>query len=174
MEEKRKFRPNPDLKLMYQVKEVLRYHHYALRTEQTYCEWIKRYIQHFNMQSRADLCDGERKVEEYLTLLARDRKVAPSTRNQAMNALVFFYKQVLKQPMTEKINAEPSRRRGGQSGRPLSRRWTRCLCSPQVVREICTCPARDFPMFGKRKARRVGGLVRCGWLAVRSLPARTR
>ena len=37
-----KFRPNPDLKLMDQVREVLRSHHYAYRTEQTYCQWILR------------------------------------------------------------------------------------------------------------------------------------
>ena len=42
MEGKKKFRPNSDLKLMDQVREVLRYHHYAYRTEQTYCDWIKR------------------------------------------------------------------------------------------------------------------------------------
>jgi Phage integrase, N-terminal SAM-like domain len=42
-----KFRPNPGLKLMDQVREVLRYHHYAYRTEQTYGQWILRYIHHF-------------------------------------------------------------------------------------------------------------------------------
>ncbi|PIU56994.1 MAG: integron integrase, partial [Chloroflexi bacterium CG07_land_8_20_14_0_80_51_10] len=44
---KPKFHPNPKLKLMDQVREVLRYHHYAYRTEQTYCRWILRYIHHF-------------------------------------------------------------------------------------------------------------------------------
>ena len=58
--------------------------------------WIKRYVHHFNMQSRSDLCDGERKVEDVLTYLARDRQVAASTQNQALNALLFFYKHVLK------------------------------------------------------------------------------
>jgi len=38
MENKPKFRPNPNLKLMDQVREVLRYHHYAYRTEQNYCQ----------------------------------------------------------------------------------------------------------------------------------------
>jgi len=47
MENKPKFRPNPNLKLMDQVREVLRYHHYTYRTEQTYCQWIPRYIQYF-------------------------------------------------------------------------------------------------------------------------------
>ncbi len=44
MESKAKFRPDPKLKLMDQVTEVLRYHHYAYRTEQTYSQWIRRYI----------------------------------------------------------------------------------------------------------------------------------
>ena len=47
MENKPKFHPNPKLKLMDQVREVLRYQHYAYRTEQTYCQWILRYIHHF-------------------------------------------------------------------------------------------------------------------------------
>ena len=44
MESKGKFRPGPNLKLMDQVRHVLRYHHYAYRTEQTYCDWIEQYI----------------------------------------------------------------------------------------------------------------------------------
>jgi hypothetical protein len=42
---KPKFRPNPGLKLMDQVREVLRSYHYSYRTEQTYGHWILRYIQ---------------------------------------------------------------------------------------------------------------------------------
>jgi len=45
---KPKFRPNQNLKLMDQVREVLRYYHFAYRTEQTYCQWILRYIQYFD------------------------------------------------------------------------------------------------------------------------------
>ena len=47
MENERKFRPNPGIKLMDQVHQVLRYHHYAYRTEQAYCDWIVRYIKYF-------------------------------------------------------------------------------------------------------------------------------
>ncbi|MCU7934402.1 MAG: phage integrase N-terminal SAM-like domain-containing protein [Candidatus Thiodiazotropha sp. (ex Dulcina madagascariensis)] len=47
MENKAQFQPNPSLKLMDQVREVLRYYHYAYRTEQSYCQWILRYI-HFH------------------------------------------------------------------------------------------------------------------------------
>ena len=46
MENKKRFRPNPDSRLMDQVKEVLRYHHYAYRTEKMYCQWILQYIQY--------------------------------------------------------------------------------------------------------------------------------
>ena len=48
MEEKKKFRPNLDLRLMDQVQEVMRYYHYAYRTEQTYCDWIKRYLKFYD------------------------------------------------------------------------------------------------------------------------------
>lgn len=98
-------------KILEEAHDVMRRRHYSIHTERTYCDWIKRFILHFNMKSRADLCDGERKVEDYLTFLARDRQVAPSTQNQAMNALVFFYKHVLKQPLTETINAERAPRK---------------------------------------------------------------
>jgi len=98
-------------RILDEVRDVLRRRHYSIRTEKTYCDWIKRYICHFNMKSRADLCDGERKVEDFLTYLARDRRVAASTQNQALNALVFFYKQVLKQPLDQTINAERASRK---------------------------------------------------------------
>ena len=44
MENKPKFKPNPKLKLMDEVRQVLRYHHYSYRTEQTYCDWIIRFV----------------------------------------------------------------------------------------------------------------------------------
>jgi integron integrase len=57
------------------------------------------------MTSRDHLADGERKIEAFLTNLAVRGKVAPSTQNQAMNALIFLYRQVLEQPLNEKIDA---------------------------------------------------------------------
>ena len=63
------------------------------------------------MQSRDDLRHGEEKIEAFLTHLARDRQVAASTQNQAMNALVFLYKHVLKQPLSGEINADRARRK---------------------------------------------------------------
>ena len=93
-------------KILDDMRDVMRRRHYSIRTERSYCEWVKRFVLHFNMKSRDDLSEGEKKIETYLTFLARDRNVAPSTQNQALNALVFLYKHVLKQPLNEKINAE--------------------------------------------------------------------
>ena len=93
-------------KILDDMRDVMRRRHYSIRTERSYCEWVKRFALHFNMKSRDDLSEGEKKIETYLTFLARDRNVAPSTQNQALNALVFLYKHVLKQPLNEKINAE--------------------------------------------------------------------
>jgi len=54
-------------KIIDEARDVMRRRHYSIHTERTYCDWIKRYIHHFNMQSRADLCEGERKVEAFPT-----------------------------------------------------------------------------------------------------------
>ena len=54
-----KFHPNPDLKLMDQVRETLRYYQYRYRTEKTYCDWIKRYLKFFNYEMHpVDLKSG--------------------------------------------------------------------------------------------------------------------
>jgi len=57
------------------------------------------------MKSRQDLTDGKKKIEIFLTHLAVRENVAPAPQNQAMNALVFLYKKVLKQPLQNEINA---------------------------------------------------------------------
>ncbi len=94
MESKKKFKPNPDLKLIDQVKEVLRYHHYALRTEQTYCDWIKRFLKFYGYKTHPrDM--GAPEVERWLSCLATEQKVAASTQRQALNAIVFLYREVL-------------------------------------------------------------------------------
>jgi len=94
-----------DRKLLDEVRDVMRLHHYSIHTERTYCDWIKRYIRYHSMTGRQDLIDGEAKIEAFLTHLAVDKTVAPSTQNQAMNALVFLYKHVLKQSLDQEINA---------------------------------------------------------------------
>ncbi len=110
MESKAKFRPNPKLKLMEQVREVLRYYHYAYRTEQTYCQWILRYINFFGGQTHPrllDFCD----VERFLSDLAVKHKVSVSTQRQAFNALVFLYRQVLDISLDGEIQPIRSKRK---------------------------------------------------------------
>ncbi|MFH2045718.1 MAG: integron integrase [Pseudomonadota bacterium] len=90
---------------MDEVRDVMRLHHYSINTERTYCDWIKRYVLFHKMKSREDLSDGEHKIEIFLTDLAVNRNVSPATQNQAFNALVFFYKKVLKEPLEKQINS---------------------------------------------------------------------
>ena len=85
------FIPNPKLKLLEQVSEVMRFKHYSLRTERTYREWIKRFI--FFHAKRHPREMGAFEVERFLSDLATTRKVAASTQNQAFNALLFLYRR---------------------------------------------------------------------------------
>ncbi|MBW1777588.1 MAG: integron integrase [Deltaproteobacteria bacterium] len=96
-------------KLLDQVRTYMRLHHYSISTERTYCEWIKRYVRFHHMQTRHDLSSGEKKIESFLTHLAVDQRVSPTTQNQAMNALVFLYKKILKVPLEAKIRAVRSK-----------------------------------------------------------------
>jgi integron integrase len=106
---KPKFHPNPKLKLMDQVREVLRYHHYSYRTEQTYCQWILRYIRYFGGKTHPRLL-GAKDIEAFLSHLATDDKVTASTQRQALNALVFLYKHVLDINLEDKIAPARSKR----------------------------------------------------------------
>jgi integron integrase len=81
-------------KLLDQVRDVIRRKHYSIRTEQAYIDWIKRFIIYHNKRHPAEMAEEE--IARFLTHLARDRDVAPSTQNQALSALLFLYKEVLK------------------------------------------------------------------------------
>ena len=109
MENKPKFRPNPKAKLLDQTREVLRYHHYAYRTEQAYCQWILRYIHYFGGQTHPNTM-GARHIEQFLSHLATDGKVSASTQQQALNALVFLYREVMDQPLDGQIAPMRSKR----------------------------------------------------------------
>lgn len=80
-------------KLLDQVRGKIRLKHYSLRTEQTYVDWIKRYILFHGKHHPRDM--GASEVEAFLTHLAVARNVAASTQNQAKSALLFLYKEVL-------------------------------------------------------------------------------
>lgn len=109
MENKPKFRPNPNLKLMDQVREVLRYHHYAYRTEQTYCQWILRYIHYFGGKTHPRLLKAK-DIEAFLSYLATEGKVSGATQRQALNAIVFLYRNVMNIPLEGEITPARSKR----------------------------------------------------------------
>jgi len=67
--------------------------HYSYRTEKTYLHWIKRYIHFHGKKHPKDM--GPVEVKKYLSYLAADKRVAASTQNQALCAIVFLYKRVL-------------------------------------------------------------------------------
>jgi len=81
-------------KLLDQVRDVIRRKHYSIRTEQAYIDWIKRFIIYHRKRHPGEMAEEE--VAEFLTHLARDLNVAASTQNQALSALLFLYKEVLK------------------------------------------------------------------------------
>ena len=80
-------------KLLDQVRDVLRVKHYSLKTEKAYLHWITRFIIYHNKQHPRDM--GGIEISRFLTHLACDAHVAASTHNQALNAIVFLYKNVL-------------------------------------------------------------------------------
>lgn len=80
-------------KLLDQVRETIRTKHYSYRTEQTYVDWIKRFIIFHNKRHPKEM--GADEIQAYITYLANERKVASSTQNQALSAIVFLYKYVL-------------------------------------------------------------------------------
>jgi len=82
-----------------EVHELMRVKHYAIRTEQAYVEWIKRFIL-FHRKRHPDEM-GESEIAAFLTHLVVDRNVAPATQGQALNALIFLYRKVLNRPIGE-------------------------------------------------------------------------
>lgn len=84
-------------KLLDQVRHALRRKHYSYRTEQSYTNWIKRFILFHDKQHPNSLTKKD--VENFLTHLAVEEHVASSTQNQALSAILFLYKHVLDKPL---------------------------------------------------------------------------
>lgn len=88
------------------ARNVIRFRHMSYRTEQAYLHWIKRYGHWCRDHS---VGGHEDKVRAFLTHLARERDVSASTQNQALNAVVFLYKQVLQQDVGDFSGFHPAR-----------------------------------------------------------------
>ena len=85
--------------LLDQVPDEIRYRHYSIRTEEAYTQWIKRFILFHKKKHPLEM--GAAEIKEYLTYLAVNQNVASSTQNQALNAIVFLYKEILKQEIKD-------------------------------------------------------------------------
>jgi len=80
-------------KLLDQVKNLIRTKHYSIRTEEAYVGWIRKFILFHGKRHPREM--GENEISAFLTHLAVNRNVAASTQNQAFNALLFLYRNVL-------------------------------------------------------------------------------
>lgn len=80
------------------VREICMLRHLSINTEKTYTHWLKRYGAFLNHRKSLNQATTESKMEAFLTCLAQSGMSA-STQNQAFNALLFFYREVLKQEL---------------------------------------------------------------------------
>jgi integron integrase len=83
----------PKLKLLDQVRQVIRTRHLSPHTEQAYIGWIKRFILFHHKRHPMEM--GEVEIGRFLSSLATDSHVSASTQNQALNALLFLYQWIL-------------------------------------------------------------------------------
>ena len=76
------------------VRREVRTRHYALSTEKAYVYWVRFYVKFHQLTHPREM--GAAEVEAFLSHLANDRNVSPSTHRQALSALIFLYGEVLK------------------------------------------------------------------------------
>jgi integron integrase len=99
--------PRPKKRLDH-VRDAIRLKHYSRHTEEAYVTWIKRYIFFHGTRHPKDM--GAAEIEAFLTHLAVQQKVAASTQHQALSALLFLYRDVLRQPLDGPIDAIRTRK----------------------------------------------------------------
>ena len=84
----------PKPKLLDQVRQAIRTRHYSYKTEKSYVGWIKRFIFFHNKRHPAEMAEAE--IARFLSSLAIERHVSASTQNQALNSILFLYREVLR------------------------------------------------------------------------------
>lgn len=95
-------------KLLDRVRERIRFKHYSIRTEDSYVQWIRRFILFHGKRHPSEM--GAVEVEAFLTHLAVEGNVAASTQNQARSALLFLYKEVLGSELPWLNNVEQAKK----------------------------------------------------------------
>jgi integrase len=109
--------------LLEAVSDTIRRKHYSPQTEKTYLQWIKRYLAFHHKRHPREM--GKSEVEAFLTHLAVDAKVSASTQNQAFNAILFLYRDVLDRPLVDV-----------QAFRAKTSNYLPTVLTPQEVRSI--------------------------------------
>jgi site-specific recombinase XerD len=84
-------------KLLDQVADALLVKHYSYRTEQTYVDWIRRYILFHNKRHPSEM--GETEVQAFIIDLATERTLSASSQNQALSAILFLYRHILQREL---------------------------------------------------------------------------
>ncbi|HRQ39773.1 MAG TPA: integron integrase [Chloroflexota bacterium] len=95
-------------KLLDQVRDKIRLKNYSYETEKTYVDWIRRFILFHDKRHPNEM--GKVEIEAFLTHLAVEKNVAASTQNQALQAILFLYREVLEQPLDFNIQAMRAKR----------------------------------------------------------------
>ncbi len=98
----------PRRRLLDRVRDAVRARHYSIRTEEAYVGWIRRYILFHSKRHPDEM--GEPEINAYLTHLAVAQRVAASTQNQALAALLFLYRRVLGKEMVAPGNLVRAKR----------------------------------------------------------------
>lgn len=98
--------PYPEL--LRDIAAEIRRRNYSIRTEHAYLQWLRRYVVFHGNRDPREM--GGEQVAAFLSNLALAREVSPSTQSQALNAMVFFYKQVLDKPLGELAGLVPAKK----------------------------------------------------------------
>lgn len=95
-------------KLFDRLKSAMRVRHYSIRTEKAYEQWIRRFLPFHKKKSVEKI--RAKDIQAYLNYLAKNRKIAAGTQNQALNAIVFFVREVLKRNSGDFSNFDRAKR----------------------------------------------------------------
>jgi len=95
---------DPPPRLLDLVRQAIRIKHYSIRTEESYVNWIRRFILFHQKRHPSQM--GVPEIEAFLTDLAVNQHVAASTQNQALSAIIFLYKEVLNLELEARVQAQ--------------------------------------------------------------------
>jgi len=128
--------PEKPKKLLEQMRDILRMKHYSIKTEETYLHWVKRFIFFHDKRHPKDM--GAEEVAAFLRHLAVKLNVSASTQNQSFNAIIFLYRDVLKQKIGEIKNVPRAQRS----------RHIPAVMTPGEVKAVLNCLRGHYRLMG--------------------------